>query len=215
MRSFSSPCYITTFHSSGTRLLYNFICDDFFDDVLPEYELTENEPSGKSKLDWVCKNKENSCISNFDKKRTDFLFFKTDASLHLYKRVDHVVFEINQHQTWDVHLIEMKVGVESSEKWTEIKGKFRASYLTIKAIAGILDLETKNFYFYTTYEHASFMSEKENTATRKMPIGKKVTRPEDEWAGGKFGLNIGDRLPFKHTPLKMLRNDDGVLVQEK
>ena len=121
---------------------------------------------------------------------------------------------MNKHQKWDAHLIEMKTGIEKLEKWVEIKGQFRASYLAVKAIAAVIDYEIENFYFYTTYEHASFMSDKENTVTRKAHLGKEAVRPEDEWNGNKFGLNIGDKLPFTHTPVKMTRNGEGILVRE-
>lgn len=195
-------------------IIDNLISEGFFDPKSIEYTLTEEEEDGKSELIWNCKNETNICISSFDKKKTEILFFKIDKILHLYKRVDHVVFELNQNQTWDVHLIEMKTGVESAERWVEIKGKFRSSYLIVKAIAGILDLEIENCFFYTSYEHASLMKKEYNTVTRKLPLGKKHVKLEDEWNGIDFGLNIGDRLKFKHTPIKMTRNRDGILIQK-
>ena len=203
------------FQSFESGLWYNFIVDGFFDDVSKEYKLTEDKDSGKSEIIFPCKSEKNLCISNFDGdgKPTILPFFKGDADLHLRKRVDHVIFELNQNQKFDVHLIEMKTTV-GSKTWIEVKGKFRASYLTVKAIAAILDYEIENFCFYTTYEKVSLESKKENTVTRKARLGQAAIRPEEEWAGNKFGLNIGDRLSFKHKPIQMTRNSDGILIQK-
>lgn len=194
-------------------IIDKFLSENFFEKVERSYKLVEDEESGKSELIWECNNENNKCISNFDKKKTDLLFFKRDKKLHLFKRVDHVVFELNEKQRWNVHLIEMKSGVDG-DNWTRIKGKFRVSYLTIKAIAAILDLEIEQFYFYTTYEQVSLVNKKEDTITRKKHLGKEAIKPEDEWNGSKFGLEIGERLRFLHKPIPMVKVG-GILVQKK
>jgi hypothetical protein len=195
-------------------ILGNFIRDDLFEKVSMEYELTETEDGGASYITWQCSNKENRCIANFDKKSIELPFLKPDKRYHLRKCVDHVIFESNEQEKWTIHLIEMKTGIEHKDKWNEIKGKFRASYFTIKAIAAVLDLEIENFYFYTTYEHATLMNKPENLVSRTPHTGEAAIRPEDEWTGDKFGLNIGKRIPFKHTPIKMKRDVNGNLVRE-
>lgn len=58
------------------------------------------------------------------------------------------------------------------------------------------------------------MNEKENILTRKPHLGKKAIKPENEWSGKEFGLNIGDRLTFNHKPLEMKRDRDGILIQK-
>jgi hypothetical protein len=45
-------------------------------------------------------------------------------------------------------LIEMK-GSVGEEKWAEIKGKFRASYLVAQALAGMLELDIAEAAMYT------------------------------------------------------------------
>ena len=195
-------------------IIQNFIVDDFFDAVNIEYKLIENEDGGKSELNWICKNEISMCISNFDNKKTDFKFLKSNESLHLSTRVDHVVFELNQNQKWDVFLIEMKTTI-GSRTWNKVKGKFLASYLVTKAIAAIIDFEIENFYFYTTYEKASWGHKEEDPAEKKPHSGQLVLRSEEEWSGGRFGLNIGDeRLAFKHTPIQMIRTTADVLIRK-
>ena len=45
-------------------------------------------------------------------------------------------------------MIEMK-GSVGEEKWAEIKGKFRASYLVAQALAGMLELDIAEATMYT------------------------------------------------------------------
>ena len=49
-------------------------------------------------------------------------------------------------------------------------------------------------------------------SARHMRVGDPSIRPEDEWNGGKFGLNFGERYSFIHKPIQMKRNDENVLV---
>ena len=78
-------------------------------------------------------------------------FFQAGKEKSLFKRADHMIFEKRQGNQWKLHLIEMK-GSVGQEKWVEIKGKFRASYLVAQAIAGMLELDISETVMYTTYE---------------------------------------------------------------
>lgn len=51
-----------------------------------------------------------------------------------------------------LHLIEMKSSV-GNEKWIEIKGKFRASYLLAQGIAAMLEMNIVDACMYTTFEN--------------------------------------------------------------
>ena len=66
----------------------------------------------------------------------------------MYKRVDHLIFERQNGNQWKLYLIEMK-GSVGEEKWVEIKGKFRASYLVAQALAGMLELDIAEATMYT------------------------------------------------------------------
>ena len=82
-------------------------------------------------------------------------FFQAGKEKSLFKRADHMIFEKRQGNQWKLHLIEMK-GSVGQEKWVEIKGKFRASYLVAQAIAGMLELDISDTVMYTTYERVEF-----------------------------------------------------------
>ena len=47
---------------------------------------------------------------------------------------------------------------------------------------------------------------------RRLPVGGRHVRPQEEWNGEKFALNFGNRISFIHTPVQMRRNDKDVLV---
>lgn len=78
-------------------------------------------------------------------------FFKADQKYSMMKRVDHIILEHTGDDTWNLHLIEMKSSV-GVQKWIEVKGKFRASYLVSQAIAAMLEIPLDHTYLYTTYE---------------------------------------------------------------
>jgi len=177
----------------------------FFDSVSSEYTLIETEEKGKGELTLHCKNDENLCIPNFDKK-VKISFLKHSS------RVDHVVFELNENNSWDIHLIEMKTTVDNDE-WSKVKNKFKGGYFAVKMIAVLLGIEIKNFYFYTTYENEKL----ENKATANLadlkPLAKnRPALPKTEWENCVRLQICGFDTEFKHTPIKMKRN--GILYGE-
>lgn len=175
-----------------------------------EMFLEETEESGKSELHVQLASKENLCIANIDKKNTELLFLQEGKAKSLYKRVDHMIFEKKQGNQWKLHLIEMK-GSVGTEKWKDIKGKFRASYLVAQALAGMLELDISETVMYTTYERATFAHPDTMPVARHGRSGDPQIRMKDEWEGKRFGLNFGEWISFRHIPIKMERNGDGIL----
>lgn len=166
--------------------------------------LWEKEDSGKSKFDLTFGSKECICIPNVDKKHTDLYFFKSEASWCMFKRVDHIIFEPIENEKWKVHLIEMK-GHVGAIKWGDIRGKFRASYLVAQAISKMLDMDVEETIMYTTYEKISFALPETTPTARRGNVGRVGIKMEDEWNGSRFELNFGERIAFKHIPIKMTR----------
>lgn len=138
-------------------------------------------------------------------------FFQAGKEKSLFKRADHMIFEKRQGNQWKLHLIEMK-GSVGQEKWVEIKGKFRASYLVAQAIAGMLGLDISEAVMYTTYERVEFSHSGTMPTARHGRMGIPQVRMEEEWEGSRFGLNFGERISFDHIPIKMERDMDGVLT---
>lgn len=188
-------------------IIYNLMNFDFISKENKTVILQEEEETGKSELVVDLKDQEYLCIKNLDKKHTELYFFNNQSQLSMYKRVDHILFEHNADDKWIIHLIEMKSSV-AGEKWVEIRGKFRASYLLAKAIAAILDMEIAQTIMYTTYERVSFQFSKTLPSARRGRSGAVIFKMEDEWNGGKFGLNLGDRVPFQHIPISMNRKSE-------
>lgn len=120
-------------------VIENLLMEGFIESESEVIQLEEKEESGKSLLEIHLKDKENLSIKNIDMKNTQMYYFRSDKNLSLYKRVDHIVFEHISDDDWKLHLIEMKSSV-GRNKWTEIKGKFRASYLWAQGIAAMLDI---------------------------------------------------------------------------
>ena len=89
--------------------------------------------------------------------------------------------------------------------WMEVKGKFRASYLFIKAFAAMIEININNVYMYTTYRKAHFesctipSSKRIRTGTRNVPH-------IEEFEGDKFAINLGEYIKFKHIPI-LMRDD--------
>lgn len=182
----------------------------FIEDKNQEMFLEETEESGRSELKVRLKSGDNLCIANVDKKKTELLFFQKGRTKSMYKRVDHIIFEQKPDHTWKLHLIEMK-GSVGKEKWDEIKGKFRASYLIAHAIAGMLEMDISETVMYTTYEKVQFSVPDTMPASRRTGTGRAMIRMEDEWNGMRFGLNFGERISFLHIPIQMKRNEQGIL----
>lgn len=183
----------------------------FMENMDDKILLEEKEESGRSKLNVQLMSKENLCIANVDKKHTDLCFFQDIKDKSMKKRVDHIIFEHQGMEKWRLHLIEMKGSVQSS-KWVEIKGKFRASYLLSQAIAGMLELNIEETIMYTTFEKVQFSPSKTMPSARRVPTGIPLSKMEQEWSGQTFGINLGEHLPFKHVPIQMRRNEEGILV---
>ena len=175
--------------------------------------LEESEDSGRSILVFRLKSDENLSIKNVDYKNTQMNFFQKDKTKSMFKRVDHIIFEHLEDDNWKLHLIEMKSSV-GNEKWMEIKGKFRASYLLAQGIAAMLEINIVDTCMYTTYENVHLALPETMPSIRRLPLGEKLIKPQDEWNGRNFGLNFGTRIHFNHKSIQMQRNDDGVLVGE-
>lgn len=191
-------------------VIKDLMVPDFIVPKNREIHLTETEESGKSELYVQLASEENLCIANIDKKKTEFLFLQEGKAKSLYKRVDHMIFEKKHGNQWKLHLIEMK-GSVGEEKWKDIKGKFRASYLVAQALAGMLELDITETVMYTTYERVEFAHPDTMPAARHGRSGVPQIRMADEWDGNRFRLNFGERIPFRHVPIKMERNGDGIL----
>lgn len=176
-----------------------------------EIVLEEYEDTGRSKLEVSLLSEDNLCVANVDKKKTDFQFFQNHKIKSMYKRVDHIIFEHQDNNSWKLHLIEMK-GSVGEGKWIEIKGKFRASYLLSRAIAGMLELDISETIMYTAFERVHFEASGTMPTARRPRTGKPVIRMEHEWHGENFGLNLGERVLFTHLPIQMARNAEGILV---
>lgn len=196
----------------------DYIIKELFTPGFIEYQqgeilLEETEESGKSELRVQLKSDENLCITNVDKKHTNLLFFQEHKSLD--KRVDHMIFERQKEDLWKLYLIEMKSSV-GANKWIEVKGKFRASYLLAQAIAGMLELTITETVMYTTFEKVKFRPLDTTPTARRVRSGQSLIPMEAEWKGEKFGLNFGTRISFRHVPLLMYKQEGclkGVLAE--
>lgn len=174
--------------------------------------LEELEETGRSELQVHLISKESLCIKNVDKKHTEIYFFNKEKGKSLFKRVDHIIYEHLSQNNWKLHLIEMKSSV-GFEKWIEIKGKFRASYLLAQGIASMLEMNIAKTCLYTTYERVDLKQPSSTMPTGRRPlVGVPQIKPVEEWSGGKCGLNFGVRMAFQHTPVQMIRNEDKILT---
>lgn len=189
--------------------------DDFFEvgNETKEYLLEERDKGGESIFHFGVNGSDTFAILNIDKKNTKLNFLRTERKLSLNKRVDHIVWEEIGENQWMVHLIEMKSDIPSVEKWIEIKGKFRASYLLVQALCSILHMKLAYVRMYTTFEHVCLEYAPENLISRRVRVGEKVPVPKMEWSGNRFELRFGDdcTLPFIHTPIQMKRNENKIL----
>lgn len=173
--------------------------------------MEETEDTGKSILELQFSSSKNLSIKNVDKKNTQMNFFVSNKKESMYKRVDHIIFECLDNNNWKVHLVEMKSSV-GNDKWIDVKGKFRASYLLVQGIAAMLEMNLAKTYMYTSFEKTCFNLPETIPVARHLQIGRRHIRPQDEWNGGKFTLNFGNNIPFIHIPIQMKRNDKGILT---
>jgi hypothetical protein len=192
-------------------IIKELMMPDFIENCSHKMLLEEREESGRSELNVRLLSGENLCIANADKKKTDIHFFQNEKIKSMYKRVDHIIFEHEDSGRWKLHLIEMK-GSVGEGKWIEIKGKFRASYLLSKAVSGMLELDISETLMYTTFEKVQFHPPDTMPAARRTRPGKAMVKMEHEWNSKNFGLNFGERVLFKHIPIQMIRNKEGILT---
>jgi hypothetical protein len=191
----------------------NFIIDNYFLPMKNIYELKETADSGKSVLKVNIEN-ENICIEDYDNK-PKCVFTREDKKYCMRKSVDHVLL-LNDNDNWILHLIEMKSSL-GNRTWIEVKGKFRASYLNMKALCEFLGISLSSVCTYTTFEKESFNTI-QNLADPKtiLPmLGEKAIDPKkDEWDKNIVTLNFGEGISFPHKSVKMTRNPNGELVGE-
>lgn len=173
--------------------------------------LEETEDTGKSILELQMSSFENLCIKNVDKKNTQMNFFVSNKKESMYKRVDHIIFECLDNNNWKAHLIEMKSSV-GNDKWIDVKGKFRASYLLVQGIEAMLEMNLVETCMYTSFEKTCFNLPETMPAGRRLQVGGRHVKPQDEWNGRKFSLNFGNKIPFIHVPIQMKRNDEDTLI---
>ena len=98
------------------------------------------------------------------------------------------------------------------EKWSEVKGKFRASFLVAQGIAAMLEINISETYMYTTYEKVHLTPSDTIPSARRLALGEIHVSPDDEWNGSRFSLNFGTKISFTHKPIRMERNNQDFLV---
>ena len=191
-------------------VIKNLFKENFIDEIQNEVCLEETETTGRTKLIVQMDSSDNYCIKNPDNNgMTHIGFFRDEGKFSMQKRVDHIIFEKMEDGLWVIHLIEMKTTVKE-KTWADTKGKFRASLLLSQGIASMLGMSIKDVKMYTTYEQVDLSCDVHAPTARRGQVGKKMVRPEDEWGGRDFGLNFGERIKFKHIPLKMERKEEGL-----
>lgn len=180
--------------------------ENYFNQQSNYYNLKEEAESGKSNL-MTTVDDLNICIHDFDHKhKCEFAHTKNS----MRKSVDHVILTFKD-ETWSLHLLEMKSSVNDS-KWVDIRGKFRASYLNVLALCVFLGIKIDNTYAYTTYERELFTDAQTTTnpIALKAPLGEKKLSEKAEWESGTVGINLGEKVIFKHRKIKMDRTGDGL-----
>lgn len=195
-------------------VLNELMKEDFFEKCNKDILLEEKEESGKSELHFILHSRDGLCIKNVDHKGTELNFFRIEKALSLYKRVDHIVFEKTVNDCWKVYLIEMKSKV-NCRKWTEVKGKYRASYLLVEGIIAMLGIQVEEISMFTTFESVDFKLPETISSVHRPGTGRKIIMEKerwDEWNGIKFSLNLGEQIPFLHTPVQMKRDDRNILT---
>ena len=96
----------------------------------------------------------------------------------------------------------------SADKWSEIKGKFRASYLLAQGIAAMLDIEICETVLYTTYDKVGFMHSETMPVARRIGTGRRPFKAE--WESGWAELNFGTMLKLRHKAIKV--NKEGMCL---
>ncbi len=188
-------------------IIEELMSEDFIEYFSKKVNLEEQEESGKTMVEVFSENDTLLVIKNVDKKKTELYFFRTQKLLSMYKRVDHIIFEKKRDDKWVLHLIEMKSSV-SADKWSEIKGKFRASFLLAQGIAAMLDIEICETVLYTTYDKVGFMHSETMPVARRIGTGRRPFKAE--WESGWTELNFGTMLKLRHKAIKV--NKEGMCL---
>lgn len=189
-------------------IIDNLFKENFMVKIQDEVCLEEMEKTGRTVLDVKIDSADNYCIENADdNSMTQIAFFRPEKKFSMKKRVDHIIFEKKNDDKWNIHLIEMKTTV-GEKTWMDEKGKFRASLLLSEAIASMLGMRVKEIKMYTTYEKVDLGHDIHSPTSRRGRTGEKMVRPEDEWNGNDFAIDLGERIKFQHIPIKVDRNND-------
>ena len=69
----------------------------------------------------------------------------------------------------------------------------------------MLEMHIDDAYMYTTYESVHLSLSETMPTARRLPLGGKLIKPQEEWEGSNFGLNFGVRIKFVHRPIQMER----------
>lgn len=186
-------------------VISNLMNEDFMEHFSSGVQLEEMEESGRTILQVAAADEELLVIRNVDQKKTEFQFLRSDKELSMFKRVDHIIFEKREDDKWNLHLIEMKSSM-ASDKWNDVKGKFRASYLLAQSIAAMLEISIDETILYTTYENVSFGYSETMPATRRPGTGRRPFRLE--WENGIVGLNFGTILNLRHKAIHVERKSN-------
>ena len=189
-------------------IINNLFKENFMVKIQDKVCLEETETAGKTVLNVKIASVDNYCIEHADdNSMTQIAFFRPEKKFSMNKRVDHIIFEKKNDDNWNIHLIEMKTTV-GEQTWRDEKGKFRASLLLSEAIASMLGMRVKETKMYTTYEKVDLGHDIHSPTSRRGRTGEKMVRPEDEWNGNDFAIDLGERIKFQHIPIKVNRMDD-------
>lgn len=195
-----------------TFALDKLIAEGYFSGESQLYVLSENATRGESKLT-VNIADNNLCIADVDGKKQQHKLkcnFTREPQNGLNKAVDHAIFQRAKGNKWILHLIEMKTTI-GRKTWDEIKLKFRASLLDMKALAVFLGIDITEVKSYTTYETYKVqpLSQTPDLALHKPKTGEKNISLEDEWSKGCVYLIFGELHKIEHKSIKMTRVAQG------
>lgn len=197
----------------------NYLNRDYF---IPKFESTdthnleEKDKFGESDLKLTVSG-EHYCFMNYDKKLENkliFAFLKHEKEYNMRKCIDHFVLK-KLDDKWELHMFEFKTSVGFST-WEDVKLKFRASLLSVKALCVYLGIEINKVYAYTTYEIEKFKeSQDTNPALKKTLLGSRpAPAPLKEWESGFVCLDTYDKVKLPHKAIHLNRNENDILYGE-